>query len=763
MLNGTVYPRWIDGEESFWYERETDAGTEIRVVDAATGDNRLLFGYENIAAALEKKIARAVDSKLLLLKNLRVEKDGTARFEAFGKPFVYDDRSRSLEEPGTALHVDWLISPDNKLAVRVRDHNLWLKDLMVGSERALTTDGIETHAYASPPLSGRFMQAVFGQRVSGIWSPDSRHVLTLQSDDREVPELPVMAFVPREGVRPNVSPNHTSFPGDPKVTEFRIVAIDVLKGRQIEAAYPRLTAVRMNDTPFEAGLAWWSADARTAYFVHIERGERAAHVVAFDIELGTTRVVFSETANTYLELGVNVYEPALVFPLPATNEFIWYSERSGRGHLYLYDLENGALKRTITHGAWQIRDVQHVDAKRREIFFAAAGIASEEGPYTCKPCIASLDEDVLRIVSTEPGEHVVWRPRNFALFVRSMTGRDCRDAAGVAPSGNYFVETIAGVDRLPVTVLKRRSGESVATLESPDGRMLPSEWRWPEAVTLTAADGKTDIHGLLFQPASVDPTKSYPVIDFVYGGPQIAFVPRAPFCDFFSTTHYLEAASLAALGAFVLMIDGRGTAYRERAFREASYGAIQNASNLEDHIAGIRQLVDYYPSMDLERVGITGMSGGGYLAAMGGLRFGDFYKVAVAASGNYDQALFWHCWGERYQGIFEPELYKAQAAKTYASGLNAKILFIHGLLDAGCHPAALFQLLQALIDENKDMDLVLMPQAGHEMTGYAMRRRLDYFVAHLFGSVPPPPTQFTTSLDAVKTRMAFNADIASTL
>ena len=228
------------------------------------------------------------------------------------------------------------------------------------------------------------------------------------------PELPVINFAPDEGVRPQVSANRTSLPGDTRVTEFRMISVEVTTGRQVEARYPRVSAVRMNDTPFSAGVTWWSSDARIAYFVDIERGEKAAHVVAFDAESGETRVIFSERADTHVELGVNVYTPANVLPLPYTNELLWYSERSGRGRLYLYDLETGALKRAVTSGTWQVRNVLGVDASRREVFFTAAGIAPDEDPYSCKPAVASLDSGETRVVSSEAGEHIVWRPSDVA-------------------------------------------------------------------------------------------------------------------------------------------------------------------------------------------------------------------------------------------------------------------------------------------------------------------------------------------------------------
>ncbi len=757
ICNALVYPHWMADSRAFWYERRSAGGREVRVVDAATGQGRVAFTLKSVASALGRVLGVEVDPALAILGSLEIEAEPPrASFDAYGKSWSYDFVAGVLAEAPKTHDRNWIVSPDGRLAAILRDHNLWVREIATGRERALTADGTELYAYADTPAPTRVLRARLGARAEGAWSPDSRRFFTLQVDDRDVPELPVMSFAPPDGRRPRVSGNRTSLPGDCKVTEFRMVCLEVGTGRQIEARHPRLAAVRMNDTPFSGGRTWWSDDSRTAYFVDIERGEKAAHVVAFDVETGETRLIFSERADTYVELGVSVYARALLCPIPRTSELLWYSERSGRGHLYLYDLETGALKRTVTSGDWQVRNVLGVDASRREVFLTAAGIAADEDPYTCKPVIASLDGSEARVVSGERGEHVIWRPGDGSLASISLTAGDPLSVSGLSPDGEYFVETVGTVSELPKTVLRRREGPEVVVLERAEGA-LPEWWRWPEPVKLKAADDRTDIHGLLFKPPGYDPAQTYPVIDYIYGGPQVAATPKIAFGEGGARGDaFIEAATFAALGAFAVVLDGRGTAEREREFREASHGAVHTASSLEDHIAGIRQLAERHPAMDLDRVGITGFSAGGYASALAALRFGHFFKVAVAGGGNYDQALFWHCWGERYQGRYDPNLYAAQAAKTYANGLTGRLLLIHGLMDSGCHPAGLFQLVQALIEADKDVDLVLLPRVAHELTGYGERRRLDYFVTHLFGSRPPAPARLLLASDEIARRIAAN-------
>lgn len=757
VKNGAVFPFWID-DQRFWYPRVGDDGRELRVVDASTGENLATVSIAAIAESLAKHFDVPVEADQLLIGQPRFELDlSSLHITAFGEPFVFEISTGSIAIESKKDDVNWLASPDGATALLVRDNNLWLREIASGDEQALTTDGTDTYAYGETPASLRGLRRKLGDLTpEALWSPDGKWVLTVQTDDRHVPELAIADYAPEDGIRPVISANRTSLPADPKVTEFRMLAIEIQSGRQIEARYPRLPAVRMNTTPFGAKLVWWSADSRIAYFVDIERGEKAANVVAFDVETGAARVVFAETASTYVEVSVNVYSGALVRALPATNELVWYSERTGRGHLYLYDLASGTCRQAITAGDWQIRDILEVDAARREVIFIAAGIADQD-PYICKPCAASLDGNDVRVLSDLAGDHRVWRSTDMSAMLKKMEGFDTEKLSGMSPSGDYFIETVSTVNTLPVTYLRDRGGAEIAVLERATAE-LPEGWQWPEPVECLAADEETKTYGLLFKPLGYEPGHKYPLIDYIYGGPQVSNVPHASFADGgMASITYQECLHLSALGAFVLVLDGRGTADREQAFRTASYRAAHTASNLEDQIAAIRQLADRDPDIDLERVGITGFSGGGYMTAHAALRFGDFFKVAVAGGGNYDQALFWHSWGERYHGAYEADHYSVQAAKTYADGLTGKLMLIHGLLDTGCHPAALFQLVQALIEANKDPDLVILPRAAHDMTGYGMRRRWDYFIIHLFGAVPPVAEPFVRQTDQVMDKMKANA------
>ena len=309
----------------------------------------------------------------------------------------------------------------------------------------------------------------------------------------------------------------------------------------------------------------------------------------------------------------------------------------------------------------------------------------------------------------------------------------------------------------PRTYLRSRDGTEIALLEQAEAH-LPDWWEDATPVRCLAADGRTELFGLLFRPPGFDPSTRYPIVDLIYGGPQMATVPHAHFAvGALQGQRYLDAVHLSTIGVFVLMLDGRGTANRERDFRTTSHGAAHTASHLDDHIAAIRQISRDTPQIDTDRIGITGFSAGGFVAAHAALRFGDLFKVAVAGGGNYDQAAFWHSWGERYHGLFDPQLYAEQAVKTYAAGMTGRLLLVHGMLDEGCHPAGLFQLIEALIEAGKDPDLVLLPRGGHDWTGYGARRRWDYLARHLAGGEPCETSPFERAIDQLNRRVEFNA------
>ena len=740
MLNQAVHPRWIDGS-TFWYERETPEGKEYTLVDAGRGEKRPAFDHGALAAALAEETGQEMDASALPIVGVEIEPPAVT-FTSAGRFFRFED-GELTELDANPKDPSWLVSPDGSRAVYSKGHNLWLKHIASGEEKQLTSDGEPFHAYgATPNATGR--PAV---RPEAVWSPDSRHVFTAQTDDRQVKSLPVIDFAPADGsIRPRVIDYRQALPGDEHVTRFRMTIIDTDTGKQTPIHYASLAAARMNDTPFGGNRAWWSTDSAAVYFVDILRGEREARVVTAARDSGLTRVVFRETTDTYLELGSNVYMPTFIVPLPESGEFAWYSEKSGWGHLYLHDAATGEEKRALTAGDWLVRDVLGVDREGRKLFLTIGGRRPDANPYFREVACVNLDTSELTVLSSGDDDRVVLSQGDFSLLILTVFGQDPGAVSGLAPGAAFYVETRQRPDRPNVTALMSADGEERMIVEEATPHTLPEDQPWPEPFSVAAADGETEIRGVMVKPSDFDEGRSYPVIDYIYGGPQVTNVPKSGHGSTASLS-LDSAASLAELGFVVVILDGRGTTERSRAFHETSYGRLQTASNLEDHVAGIRQLAERFPYLDAERVGITGVSGGGYMAARGMLKFPEFFKVGVSIAGNHDQRLFWHSWGERYQGLLAGDNYLEQANLTHAANLEGKLLFIHGMLDFGVHPGGLFQLTQALMDANKVFDLVLMPQAGHALPGYAMVRMWDYFVRHLGGQEPPTGFSAKSSSD----------------
>ncbi len=729
LLNETIVPHWIPGTDQVWYVRQTPSGRRYLVVDAPTGAKSDLFDHDKLAAALTKATSKPASAENLKLAAVYADHDRNLQFTYQGKPWRYSalgELTQLSAPPGRAL-----LSPDGKTSVSLKDGNLWVTDLATSKETQLTTDAEPFYGYADQPdATGRKTTTPFA-----IWSPDSKRLLTIQTDDRKTGELPVIDWAPATQLRPRAILRRTTLPGDETPTTFRILAIDLATGRQTGAHYATMPVTRMMDTPIDGGRAWWAPDSRTAYFVDLERGEQAAHVIRFDTETGRTEIVFSERTDTFLELGPDVYAPVAIRYLPASNQLIWYSERSGNAHLYLYDLGTGQLIRPLTSGSWRVRELLGVDEARRLAFVTISARVKGKNPYHREVARVDLDRGGITVLSDQDGDHQPLVPGglgNIEALFEVFFGGDKAAITGLSPSGNYFVETVSAADRPGETVLKDRDGRLVSVLEKGDPSRMPKWWRWPEPMTFAAADDSTEIRGLLFRPSTFDPAKQYPVIDYVYGGPQTAFVPQG-----FGQSSYLDAASLAELGFLVLMVDGRGTTYRSRAFATASYGKIQNASLDEDHIAAIRQLGRRFRYADTTRVGVHGFSGGGFMTARLMLGHPEFYQVGVAGSGNYDQRLFYSSWGERYHGLVAGDNYKAQDLTPLAGNLRGKLLLVHGMIDAGVNPSAMFRLVQALMDANKDFDLLLWPRAAHELPSYGLRRTWDYFVRWLGKAEPP--------------------------
>ena len=669
-------------------------------------------------------------------------------FSAFNKDWTYNNEKQSCIEVET-YPSDWLLSPDGKKAVLIRNHNLWLRDLGNGEERQLTQDGERFYSYAKAPSA--YGIVIKAGTVEARWSPDSRRVFTLQLDTREVRRFPIIEHIPQDGsLRPVVTDpeRRVALPGDSYVDEYRFLAIDVETGRHQDAHFKRCSVFRNAVGFFTYGNGWWGEDSRHTYFIDIERGgDHVARMVEFDTFTGATRVVIEEESpDTCFKINLNSHEPTLTRPLPDSRDLIWYSERSGWGHLYLYDLDTGKLKHPITEGEWLVLDVLHYDSKRRELLIQTADRVKGRNAYYRDICRVNVDTGKLTPILSTDHEYVVFDPMS-EMAANLTISKDIFGAGGVSPNGDYIVTTRSRSDDIPVSILVDREGNELLKLETADVSGLPYNWQWPETVKLKAADGKTDIYGVVHRPSDFSPTKSYPVIDVSQNFGEGRHFPAGSFTNnSMAGYRYLVHSAYAELGFIVVTIFGRGTSSRYRSFSASPNPELPSSDNQHDRIAGIRQLAERYPYIDIARVG----AGGGFMtnpvAVSGLLGHPDFYKVGVSDCALVDMRTYPAFAGEGYAGLPATEDTR-KPMHELAANLKGKLLLMHGMLDPVVPVAQTFRLVDALQAANKDFDMLILPKDGHALCSYATRRAWDYFVKYLLGIEPPEEFKLTSSLD----------------
>ena len=407
VRNDILFPHWIAQSDSFWYERRLKNGKQYRLVDAKAKTNTLAFDHEALAQALT-----AVSGQGLVAEDLPINKVDIrlsplqVTFNAFDSAWTFDAETAVCRQIEVTPE-NGVFSPDGTQTMFARDYNLWVRDLTSGEERALTHDGREDFAYAVEGENYGGGSDILGN-VQARWSPDGTTVFTVLRDTREVKNLPVVHHVPMDGsVRPTVVNYKIALPGDSGIPEYHLLAIAVASGKVQHAHYPSIPALINGRGYFNTGMGWWASDSRRAYFVDQTRDYQTTRVVEFDTATGETRVLFTETSTTHLSLAPGLYEYPVFIPLPDTHELIWWSERTGWGHLYLYDLNTGELKQTITQGDWLVRHIVQINPERRTLFVQTAGRVANRDPYYQDLCEIHIDSGEISDIASSDHEYTV--------------------------------------------------------------------------------------------------------------------------------------------------------------------------------------------------------------------------------------------------------------------------------------------------------------------------------------------------------------------
>jgi dipeptidyl aminopeptidase/acylaminoacyl peptidase len=703
---------WVDGTH-FWYRDHDANGDHYLRVDASTGKAEPAFDQAKLAAALGKASDKPVNANKLMLTDFTRLDDGRLDVKKGGKHYLCDLTSadsctvKQEKEPG-------VLSPDKRSEAFIRDWNLWVRDVASGKETQLTTDGVEDFGYATDNAGWKHTdEAIL------VWSPDSSKIATFQQDQRKTGE---MYLVSTNVGHPKLEKWKYPLVGDTDVTMIERVIIDVPGKHVVRLQMPtdQHRSSLCDDVTCGRDGGWddvkWSKDGKSLAFVSTSRDHRQEWFRIADLQTGKVRTVFDEKVATYYESGNDMVNWQY---LPETNEAIWFSERDGWGQLYLYDLKTGKLKQQITHGEGNVTQVLHVDPATRTIWFRGVGKEAGVDPYYQQFYKIGFDGKHQTLLTPEKADHTI----------------------SLSDDGRYFVDAYSTPVTAPVTVLRdANDGRTLSEVAKADiSRLTATGWQPPQPFTVKARDGKTDLYGLMFKPTHFDPNKKYPIVDYVYPGPQTGSVGSRSF-----SAGRVDHQALAELGFIVVAIDGMGTPWRSKAFHDAYFERIED-NTLPDQVAGVKELGKRYPWIDLDRVGVWGHSGGGNATAGAMFHYPEFFKVGIAESGNHENRNYEDDWAEKWQGLLKKNPdgstnYDKQANQSFAANLQGHLMLAHGTMDDNVPPYETLLVVDALIKANKDFDLVLIPNVHHGYAAastYMMRRRWDYFVRYLMGAEPP--------------------------
>lgn len=774
-----VTPRWIEGSDRFWYEWETGEGKAFMQVDPALGTKRPIFDNDRIAAELTRITKDPWDGKHLPIRKIKFLDANTLQFEvessqdeeradadsargqqqdqrqraARPRPkkkifhFRYDVRTQTLAEladyQAPDNHPSWAsVSPDGRTVVFARHDNLFMMDSAAyqkvldarrGKEGAaadsadwkvevpevqLTTDGVEDYGYAATEFGEKDVDKEKSKdrrkRAFLIWSKDSKRFALVRQDQRKVGDLWVIHSTGNK--RPELETYKYDMPGETDVTQSSLLVFDLASRKPVEIKADRFKDQRIgiftarefqypdSDKPRRA--LWLGDDSNVLYFWRRSRDQHKVDVVRADATTGDVTVLIEERLNTYVEHQR--------LERLATGDLLWWSERDGWGHLYRFG-PDGSPKGRLTEGPFHVNQVEGIDEARGLVYFTANGREPGEDPYYQHLYRVGLDGRGLTLVGAGNFDHRV----------------------DLGASNRYAVETYSRVNTKPVAVLRDLVTGRTVDLETADfSKLVEAGYRFPEPYSVKAADGVTDLYGVIYKPFDFDSTRRYPIIAYVYPGPQTEAVSQS-----FSTN--APETGLAQFGFIVITVGNRGGhPDRSKWYHNYGYGDLRDYG-LADKKAAIEQLANRYAWVDIDRVGIYGHSGGGFMSTAAMLVYPDFFKVAVSSSGNHENNIYNQNWSEKHHGIKEVAKgdsitfeYAIEKNSELARNLKGHLLLTTGDIDNNVHPGNTFRMADALIKANKRFDFFIFPGQRHgygNMSDYWFWLRSEYFVRHLLG------------------------------
>ena len=724
VYRNRIEPHWFDGNNKFWYRLDLpEKQREFILVDAEKGTRQPAFDHARVAKILAEKWSKVVDPERLPFDEIQFVDEGK-RIRLLGESawsFNLEDylpqedkveRPEQTERPreGRRRRGDGGFrprgdtkSPDGKFEVLVRGHNLFLREGT--NEVALTYDGNPGHSYARNAQRARMVEMRYEARDDEeavpevYWSPDSKRFVAMRTRPGVERIVYMVESSPSDQLQPKLQSYPYAKPGD-EIAIRKPHLFDVVEKREIpvkDDLFPN---------PWSIGDMRWLPDSSEFVFLYNQRGHQVLRIVGVNAKTGKTRAIVDEVSETFVNYSGKFFSDYL----DEMRELIWMSERDGWNHLYLYDVATGRVKNQITKGEWVVREVDRVDEEKRQIWFRAGGIHKGQDPYHVHYCRVNFDGTGLVLLTERDGTHEI----------------------DFSPDRRFFIDTWSRVDLPPRLELRSaEDGKLVCKLEEADiSELSASGWRAPERFVAKGRDGVTDIYGIIHRPAQIDPSAKYPIIESIYAGPQDSFVPKS-----YRSSYTQE--KLTRRGFIVVQIDGMGTSNRSKKFHDVCFKNIGDAG-LPDRVLWIKAAAQKYPYMDLDRIGIYGTSAGGQ-SALGALLFhGDFYKAAVSDSACHDNRMDKIWWNEQWMSWPVGEHYKEQSNAVNAHRLQGKLLLMVGELDRNVDPASTIQVVNALIEADKDFEFLLVPGGGHGIlrSPYGWRRLEEFFVRHFLGTSP---------------------------
>lgn len=750
--DSSVRPNWIEDSDMFWYTYRNSTGRNYYLVDPVDITKKPVFDNAEFAAALSARFHKPYDPTQLPSLTIKFVKDmqaiefaiDTVRYEydlttgeldsvgiveRRGRAAATTQRGRGGTVSRGAGSREWRnFSPDSTIFAYAKNYNLYVMGAD-SIEHQLTFDGEDNYSFGGDTSKTRRVSA----RVT--WSEDSKRFYTQRSDSRKVEMLYLVNEVAPapEGsdltyARPQLREYQYAMPGDEFVNQYELFVYDAPSRNFMPVPIEKWKDQRLSSTR-------WGKNSNELYFQRKDRTQDRHDVCLYKVDTGEAKVLISEyIQDSYVETQGIRY-------LNDYSELIWWSERDGWGHYYLFD-GDGNLKNQITSGAFRAGSITRIDTTGRVLYFNANGREPGENPYYNHFYRVNFDGTGLKLLNPGNASHSV-----------SMSPSD---------SDEYFIDNYSRIDMAPRSDLLDNMGNLIMPLEETDvSRLKEIGWDFPEAFKVKSADGVWDVYGVMFKPFDFDPNKKYPIIAHVYPGPQTESITFT-----FSPTN--RDMTLAQLGFIVIHIGNRGgSPQRSKAYHNYGFGNLRDYG-LADKKAGIEQLSARYTFIDIERVGIYGHSGGGFMstAAMVVPPYNDFFKVAVSSSGNHDNNMYNANWSEKHHGIKEVEETETErggqrtertrgdsaqeeeedkitfeitvpANHEMAENLKGRLLLVHGTMDNNVHPGNTIRMADALIKANKRFDLMMLPGQAHgfgSMNDYFIKLLWDYFAEHLIGN-----------------------------